>query len=190
MIRSTPFKRKQKASSTFSVHSFLSSKNRTQPPTLGSSNARARRLHTPTTPSSSTEPLPPYLDGPSPGAQPNNPKGTTGSDWYAESLGRRVRYDNLTAIDWIYEYAKERQRLKVLRSSTEGLIGHVRQLADASQIWWVLIATGVAAGVLAAGIDVVSDWLADLKTGFCGNIFYLNKGFCCWGYDGRCMHLA
>jgi chloride channel 3/4/5 len=34
----------------------------------------------------------------------------------------------------------------------------------------------------------VSDWLGDLKTGYCsagvdGGRFYLNKYFCCFGYD-------
>ena len=61
-------------------------------------------------------------------------------------------------------------------------------MLDASQIWIVLISTGIAAGVLAAAIDVASDWLGDLKTGFCrsgagGGSFYLNRGFCCWGHD-------
>lgn len=98
-------------------------------------------------------------------------------------------YDDLTAIDWIFEYTKERQRLRFLYSSAKGLVGQLQQLADASQIWVVLIATGLAAGVLAAGIDVVSDWLGDLKTGYCkngpgGGKFYLNKAFCCWGHEG------
>ena len=97
-------------------------------------------------------------------------------------------YDNLTAIDWIFEYSKERQRQRVLYSNTSGIAGYVRQLADASQIWWVLIATGIAAGLVAAFIDVASDWLADLKGGVCSNVehggrFYLNKAFCCWGYN-------
>lgn len=61
-------------------------------------------------------------------------------------------------------------------------------MLDASQIWMVLIATGIASGVLAAGIDVASDWLGDLKTGYCrggegGGGFYLNRGFCCWGHE-------
>jgi chloride channel 3/4/5 len=101
-----------------------------------------------------------------------------------------VGYDDLTAIDWIFEYAKERQRLRVLYSSTTGLSGYLRQLVDASHIWFVLIATGIAAGALAAFIDVASDWLGDLKSGVCGNVanggtFYLNRSFCCWGYDGN-----
>jgi chloride channel 3/4/5 len=108
-------------------------------------------------------------------------------DWYVEGPGRRVGYDNLTAIDWIYEYSKERTRLRQLHSSSTGIIRQLRLLADASQVWWVLIATGIAVGSIAAGIDVASDWLGDLKEGMCRNVegegggFYLNKVFCCWG---------
>lgn len=110
-------------------------------------------------------------------------------DWYAEGPGRRVGYEDMTAIDWIFEYTKERQRLRVLYSSATGLLGYVQQALDASQIWIVLILTGLAAGVFAAAIDVASDWLADVKTGYCsagvdGGRFYLNKYFCCYGYDG------
>lgn len=50
------------------------------------------------------------------------------------------------------------------------------------------VATGIVVGGIAAGIDVVSDWLGDLKTGVCSNVenggsFYLNKVFCCWGIE-------
>ena len=115
-------------------------------------------------------------------------------DWYVEGPGRRVGYDDLTAIDWIFEYTKERQRLRVLQSNAKGLLGYAVQLVDASQIWLVLIATGLAAGVLAAGIDIASDWLGDLKTGYCksgpeGGKFYLNREFCCWGLDGKASYM-
>ena len=110
-------------------------------------------------------------------------------DWYLEGPGRRVGYDDLTAIDWIFEYTKERQRLRLLYSHATGLLGHAQQLLDTSQVWIVLIAAGLLSGILAAGIDVASDWLGDLKTGYCqsgphGGQFYLNKGFCCWGHQG------
>lgn len=109
-------------------------------------------------------------------------------DWYAEGPGRRVGYEDLTAIDWIFEYTKERQRLRVLASSASGLMGYVRRLLDASQVWVVLLLTGMAVGAIAAGIDVTTDWLGDLKLGYCssgpeGGHFYLNKAFCCYGYD-------
>ncbi|KAH9219758.1 chloride channel-like protein 3 [Leptodontidium sp. 2 PMI_412] len=109
-------------------------------------------------------------------------------DWYAEGPGRRVGYEDMTAIDWIFEYTKERQRLRILYSNATGLIGYARQFLDASQVWVILILTGMATGGLAAAIDVITDWLADLKMGYCsagedGGRFYLNKYFCCYGYD-------
>lgn len=112
------------------------------------------------------------------------------ADWYVEGPGRRVGYDDLTAIDWIFEYAKERQRLKNLLSGSHGLAGTLKQLADASHVWFVLIATGIAVGFAAAAINIASDWLGDIKQGFCktgddGGRFYLNRQFCCWGHDGK-----
>jgi len=109
-------------------------------------------------------------------------------DWHVEGPGRRVGYEDLTAIDWIFEYTKERQRLRVLVSGARGVLGYVQQLLDASQVWVVLVLTGIAVGAVAAGIAVATDWLGDLKTGYCssgpdGGAFYLNRGFCCWGYD-------
>jgi chloride channel 3/4/5 len=114
-------------------------------------------------------------------------KDATGLDWYVEGPGRRVGYDDLTAIDWIFEYAKERQRLRYLYSSASGILGHIKQLADASQVWIILVAAGVLSGGIAAFIDIASDWLGDLKTGYCSNVdgdgrFWLNRSFCCWGY--------
>ncbi len=118
----------------------------------------------------------------------DGPKDGLPLDWYAEGPGRRVGYEDMTAIDWIFEHTKERQRLRVLYSSATGLLGYLQRLADSSQVWIILVLTGLTVGALAAAIDVVSEWLGDLKTGYCssgpdGGAFYLNKQFCCLGYD-------
>ena len=110
-------------------------------------------------------------------------------DWYVEGPGRRLAYDDMTAIDWVFEYTKERQRKRLLFSTGQGVLGHLRQLLDGSHVWVVLVATGIAVGLLAAGIDIASDWLSDIKTGYCKgeegfSQFYLNRGFCCWGHEG------
>ncbi|OAA71383.1 voltage-gated chloride channel [Cordyceps fumosorosea ARSEF 2679] len=111
-------------------------------------------------------------------------------DWHIEGPGRRVGYDDLTAIDWIFEYTKERQRLRALTADAgSSLVGHARRLIDASQVWVVMVLTGLAVGAIAALINITADWLGDLKLGYCasgppdGGHFYLNKGFCCYGYD-------
>lgn len=105
-----------------------------------------------------------------------------GDGWAIEGPGRRI-YDDLTAIDWIFEYTKERLRVRALEGRG-GVVGHLAKAWDASHIWLVLIGTGIMAGVLAAFINIVTNWLGDLKDGYCSHTFYLSRNFCCWGLDG------
>jgi chloride channel 3/4/5 len=190
------FKRKQKTTTTassFGLPRFFSANTNTpsnrQSPLPRSPQSRLQTLRTSPRANDSTELILNYLDTPgTAGEQLQDTKDANGLDWYVEGPGRRVGYDDLTAIDWIFEYAKERQRLRYLYSGATGILGYIKQLADASQIWLILIAAGILSGAIAAFIDVASDWLGDLKTGYCSNVdgdgrFYLNKGFCCWGYS-------
>jgi chloride channel 3/4/5 len=198
--RRTTFKRKQKGPKTgFSIPRFFSSPlganggGGTQSPASRAGTPHARPLRTHARAPSDADVILSYLNTPGDaGGQLHDTKDASGLDWYVEGPGRRVGYDDLTAIDWIFEYAKERQRLRYLQSSASGLLGHLRQLADASQVWWILIAAGLASGLIAAFINIASDWLGDLKTGVCSNAggdgkFYLNRVFCCWGYTGECF---
>ena len=116
-----------------------------------------------------------------PQAPATAPDGDGCWDGVAEGPGRRI-YDDLTAIDWIFEYTKERRRRRSLQRRT-GLTGHLAKMLDSSHIWIVLIGTGVAAGLVAGGIDIVANWLGDLKDGYCSSSFYLSRNFCCWGLD-------
>ncbi|KAF8857173.1 chloride channel-like protein 3 [Acephala macrosclerotiorum] len=174
------FKRKQKqpAGSRFlSVFSGNNSRQTTPSPRSGTPTLNSSRSHALNN-----------IGGSGDGSIGNGTKDGP-LDWYVEGPGRRVGYDDLTAIDWIFEYTKERQRLRILSSSASGLLGYAQQFWDASQVWVVLVLTGLAAGIAAAAIDVASDWLGDIKTGYCvagedGGHFYLNKYFCCYGFDG------
>ena len=67
-------------------------------------------------------------------------------------------------------------------------MNRIRVAMDSSQAWIILVCTGVSVGIVAAAIDTVSDWLGDLKEGFCQATFYLNRGFCCWGIQGTRSH--
>jgi len=189
------FKRKQKnPTSSFSLAQFLSSPFSSSSSQASATQRGARLPHPLRTQnaaaSSSTEAILPYLNGPSssigPHAQSDNKDGNA-LDWYVEGPGRRVGYDDLTAIDWIYEYNRERKRLRDLPYQS-----YVKQLWDVVEVWVLLVMTGAASGVIAGFIDVASDWLADLKTGFCSNVrdggkFYLSKSFCCSHYDDIAM---
>lgn len=184
-VRSLSFKRKQKAQPQSFVSRFLPSpftrnQNATSSPSHMPNGARSHGIP--------THAILSYLNLPSDpeAAGTSDAKDLNPMDWYVEGFGRRVGYDDLTAIDWIYEYNKERTRLRQLLANTPGLLGQLKLVADASQIWWILVATGIAVGGIAAGIDVAGDWMGDLKQGMCSNVenggkFYLSRPFCCWG---------
>jgi chloride channel 3/4/5 len=182
------FKRKQKQPVRPILSSFLSP--------LGANRDHSKspspRLGTPRSNASRSPGLRRNIDGGSSNVgldtNLNQSKDGTPLDWYIEGPGRRVGYEDMTAIDWIFEYTKERQRLRALYSNASGILGYVRRMLDASQIWVVLILTGLTTGLIAASIDIASDWLGDLKTGYCAagddsGRFYLSKHFCCWGYS-------
>ncbi|KAK4455865.1 putative chloride channel protein [Podospora aff. communis PSN243] len=173
------------------LHEPLTFKRKQKHPSLLSQPARLLSALTGHGINASTSSSPPPA-GPSPERLDTFPPGPSAKDgfpldWYVEGPGRRVGYEDLTAIDWIFEYTKERQRLRVLASSASGLLGYATKLLDASQVWVVLVLTGLAVGALAAGIDVTTDWLGDIKYGYCasddGGAFYLSKTSCCIGYE-------
>jgi len=54
---------------------------------------------------------------------------------------------------------------------------------DAAQGWIVVTIIGAAIGLNAAFLNIVTEWLSDIKMGYCTTAFYLNENFCCWGED-------
>jgi hypothetical protein len=47
-------------------------------------------------------------------------------------------------------------------------------------------ATGAAIGLNSAFLNIVTEWLSDIKLGYCTTAFYLNESFCCWGAESGC----
>ncbi|KAK9473899.1 chloride channel [Dipodascopsis tothii] len=110
-----------------------------------------------------------------------------------EGSGRRTG-ENLVAIDWTEEHIKDRERAQQVKATAlaggpaGGLAGAVAaarprlvNVLDSAQVWTVLVATGLMAGVMASVIDVVTNWMDDLKIGHCATGFYLSREFCCLG---------
>ncbi|ORY94289.1 chloride channel [Lobosporangium transversale] len=94
----------------------------------------------------------------------------------------RVAYDDFTTIDWIHDYADERQRIRRIQRMP-GVAGQIAIIFDWAQSWAVVLAVGIAAGIVAGGSDIASQWLGDIKEGYCSTAFYLSRNFCCWGLD-------
>ncbi|RWA03512.1 hypothetical protein EKO27_g11593 [Xylaria grammica] len=111
-----------------------------------------------------------------------------------EEIAEIKRYEDFTTIDWVQDAAQERIRRNAQRRKAAGLYGHGRvswryqlwKSYDAAQGWLVVTLIGAAIGLNAAFLNIVTEWLADIKTGHCTTAFYLNENFCCWGEDNGC----
>jgi len=52
-------------------------------------------------------------------------------------------------------------------------------MADASQAWIMVTVIGILCGLIASAISVSSDWLGDIKEGFCTDGFWKHRHACC-----------
>ncbi|KAK1909841.1 hypothetical protein P3342_008013 [Pyrenophora teres f. teres] len=123
-----------------------------------------------------------------------------------EEIAEIKRYEDFSTIDWVQDAAREQLRRKARRRARDsigvrrdGSSGRVflgrgrgiwrRKIAeayDAGQAWIVVTLVGAAIGLNAAFLNIVTEWLSDIKLGHCSTAFYLNENFCCWGAEGGC----
>ncbi|OJJ50809.1 hypothetical protein ASPZODRAFT_137946 [Penicilliopsis zonata CBS 506.65] len=105
------------------------------------------------------------------------------------------RYEDFTTIDWVQDAVLEQARRRARwkegsgfwdRDGTLGWRRKVRESYDAGQAWLVVTLVGVAIGLNSAFLNIVTEWLSDIKLGHCTTAFYLNEQFCCWGAEGGC----
>ncbi|KAJ3576766.1 hypothetical protein NP233_g202 [Leucocoprinus birnbaumii] len=114
-----------------------------------------------------------------------------------DELEQIRRYEDFTTIDWIQDSILERNRrlkdakeLSDLRRGPKDRItlswlrGHARKAISASQSWFVVSLVGVCIGINAAIISIVTEWLSDMKMGYCSDGWWLNQQFCCWEIEG------
>jgi chloride channel 3/4/5 len=110
-------------------------------------------------------------------------------------------------LDWVQDAAKEQLRRKLRRKETAGFFGRGGRAGWRYKIWesydaaqgWIVVTligeqqydfvkrsdriVGVAIGLNAAVLNITTEWLSDVKLGYCKTAFYLNEQFCCWGED-------
>ena len=110
---------------------------------------------------------------------------------FTEEIEEIRRYEDFTTIDWVQDAAREqirrsarnRQNLELNRRKGWKIRQKMWELYDAGQAWIVVTLVGAAIGLNAAILNIVTEWLSDVKLGYCETAFYLNKNFCCWGAD-------
>jgi chloride channel 3/4/5 len=109
-----------------------------------------------------------------------------------EEIAEIKRYEDFTTIDWVQDAAREQLRRKARRKERAGFWerggrltwrGRIAEAYDAGQAWIVVTLVGAAIGLNAAFLNIVTEWLSDIKLGHCETAFYLNENFCCWGAE-------
>lgn len=117
------------------------------------------------------------------------------TDQISEEIDEIKRYEDFTTIDWVQDAAKEQLRRKVRRKETAGFFERggragwryrIWESYEAAQGWIVVTLIGAAIGLNAAFLNIITEWLSDVKLGYCKTAFYLNESFCCWGEDNGC----
>jgi chloride channel 3/4/5 len=107
-----------------------------------------------------------------------------------EEIASIKRYEDFTTIDWVQDAAREQLRRKARRRSNprtpHGWRARIADAYDAGQAWIVVTLVGAAIGLNAAVLNIVTEWLSDIKMGHCSTAFYLNETFCCWGAEDGC----
>ena len=109
-----------------------------------------------------------------------------------EEIEEIKRYEDFTTIDWVQDAAREQLRRRARRRENAGFFARkgrfgfrykIWEAYDAGQAWIVVTLVGAAIGLNAAFLNIVTEWLSDIKLGHCTTAFYLNENFCCWGAE-------
>ncbi|EAU31879.1 hypothetical protein ATEG_07617 [Aspergillus terreus NIH2624] len=112
-----------------------------------------------------------------------------------EEISEIKRYEDFTTIDWVQDAIHEQAQRRAKRRDgsgfwdQEGTFGwrrKVRESYDAGQAWLVITIVGAVIGLISAILNIITEWLSDIKLGYCTTAFYLNEQFCCWGSEGGC----
>lgn len=106
------------------------------------------------------------------------------------------RYEDFTTIDWVQDAARTQLRRKARKEARSGSFARnngryawrrkVADLYDAGQAWIVVTLIGIAIGLISAVLNIITEWISDIKLGYCTTAYYLNEQFCCWGAEDGC----
>ncbi|KAF5355445.1 hypothetical protein D9758_006397 [Tetrapyrgos nigripes] len=115
-----------------------------------------------------------------------------------DELEQIKRYEDFDTIDWIQDSILERnRRIRSERSFVQTRLGprsqitaawlwsQIRRAVNTGQSWFVVSLVGVCIGINAAIISIVTEWLSDIKMGYCSDGWWLNQQFCCWEIEGE-----
>lgn len=108
----------------------------------------------------------------------------TGEWLHQDSIRSVQKFDAFVTIDWLDDELDEHKRQIAHRKNA---VTFWDQALRSLRTWIVLGVMGMTIGTIAASLNVITAWLASIRTGYCKSNFYLSERYCCWGLDeGQC----
>lgn len=104
----------------------------------------------------------------------------TGEWLHQDSIRSVQKFDDFVTIDWMDDEQDGHERHVANRKQSATFW---ELLFRSTRTWLVLGAMGIIIGTIAASLNVITAWLASMRTGYCKSNFYLNERYCCWGLD-------
>ncbi len=98
-----------------------------------------------------------------------------------EDSSQRTHYDDFHTIDWLKDLARDRFRHRIIEQRRkESIWQQIVTLHDSWSGWICVLLVGLSSGLVAAIVDIGTNWMTHIKDGMCVNAFWLNKPQCCW----------
>ncbi|GAN04667.1 voltage gated chloride channel [Mucor ambiguus] len=100
-----------------------------------------------------------------------------------EELAQIRRYEDFSTTDWVRDAILERYRQSSVQNSNvndNSWRAWWHLTFESTESWIVVLLVGAAIGLMSALIAIVTDWLSDIKLGYCSSAWWLNQKFCCW----------
>ncbi|KAI9481109.1 MAG: chloride channel [Benjaminiella poitrasii] len=89
-------------------------------------------------------------------------------------------------VDWVKDAILERYRQAAVQNQNgndNSWRAWWHLTFETFESWIVVLLVGAAIGLMSALIAIITDWLSDIKLGYCSNGWWLNQKFCCWEID-------
>ncbi|KAG7098318.1 hypothetical protein E1B28_000279 [Marasmius oreades] len=123
-----------------------------------------------------------------------------------EELEQIRRYEDFTTVDWIEDSIYERNR-RIRNARAGGIPISIpedfdfrdtctrhwsfrdilrwtrvqwKRATEGVQSWFIVSLVGICIGINSALIAIITEWLSDMKMGYCSDGWWLNQQFCCW----------
>jgi len=94
------------------------------------------------------------------------------------------KFNDFKTIDWVNDNLQNHKRkLLLTQKTTKRHMTKLRLLNiyQSLQTYIILTVVGITIGFVAGSLNIVTEYLSNIRTGYCSTHFYLNKSFCCWG---------